>query len=99
MSQIRINISGIEDSMSSLDSAISHYTELIKKAEALNKQTSLGWKGKAALMFIKYVNWYLQNCKSFAEALKKFKKYAKEVVTDFESLDNECATFINNSFD
>lgn len=99
MSQIKINFSGIEESISSLNTIVSNYSDLLEKATAVKTQASSGWKGKAASAWTKVVEWVVSQCKESIKAINEFMRYARNVAADFESLDRDCATLINNSFD
>ena len=95
---IKIDYDGLTQQAATLKNLSASYEALVGRMSNLSSQMTAGWEGNASKAFLELMEKYIQQGKSLKEILDLMQSYAGDAVNTFQSVDQECANMINNSF-
>ena len=95
---IKIDYDGLTQQAATLKNLSAAYEALVGRKSNLSSQMTAGWEGNASKAFLELMEKYIQQGKSLKEILDLMQSYAGDAVNTFQSVDQECANMINNSF-
>ena len=98
MPDIRIDYDGLEQQASNIKGISDSYEGLNKQLEELKARIASGWEGKASNAYSEMMQNYTVKIAKMKGLLDKFAGTAREVNTNFQTVDQECANLIRNSF-
>ena len=98
MPNIRINYDGLEQQASNIKGISDSYEGLNKRLEELKVKTTSGWEGEASNAYSEMMQNYILKAAKMKGLLDKFAGIAKEVNINFQTVDQECAKLIRDSF-
>lgn len=98
MPRIKIDPEILRASSSKIASQISELNAYNGKLNGLLEDIHTKWQGDASNKYYNLMLNYSKKAKHMESVLAAFKKYSDTAVNKFESLDQECANRIRNSF-
>ena len=98
MAHIRIDYDGLAQQSSALKEYASTYESLCSRMKNMSDQISIAWEGEAAEQFARLMEQYQQQGRSVIEIIRTIQGYADTASNSFQSVDQECASLIRNSF-
>lgn len=98
MARITINFDGLTQQATTLGALTQNYETLNARMKNMSDIISTSWKGEASTAYQTLMTKYYSQAVKLVEILNAFRGYATQATTDFESLDNSCATMIRNAF-
>lgn len=98
MARIKIDPEILRASSSKIASLTSELNGYNSKLNSLLEDIHTKWRGNASNKYYNLMLTYKQKATHMENVLAAFKKYSDTAVNKFESLDQECANRIRNSF-
>lgn len=98
MARIRIDYDGLAQQSAALKNYTSTYENLCTRMKNMSDQISTGWEGEAANAFAQLMEQYRQQGSVITEIIQTIQGYADATSSSFQSVDQECANLIRNSF-
>lgn len=98
MPVIKIDPEILADSSKKIGAQITELNGFNIKLNALIEEIHEQWKGNASNKYYNLMLTYKQRATQMENILATFKKYADTTVNKFQTLDQECASRIRNSF-
>lgn len=98
MPKIKINEEILLSASKKVQNQISELNAYNGKLAGLLNEIHTGWIGKASNQYFDLMSTYHKKAVHMETLLAAFKKYADTAVTKFQTLDQDCANKINNSF-
>ena len=98
MPKIKINEEILLGAGKKVQTQISELNAYNTKLSGLLNEIHNGWVGKASNQYYDLMSQYHKKAVHMETLLAAFKKYSDTAVTKFQTLDQECANKINNSF-
>ena len=98
MARIRIDYDGLAQQSASLKNHASTYENLCIRMKNMSDQISSSWEGEAAAAFAQLMEQYRQKGKVITEIIQTIQGYADSTSNSFQTVDQECANLIRNSF-
>ena len=98
MSKIKINPEVLQSASQKIQAQMTELNAYNGKLAGLLDEIHTGWVGKASNQYYEVMKFYQKKAVYMESVLASFKKYADTAVNKFETLDQECANKINNSF-
>lgn len=98
MSRIVIDYEGLAQQSSALKNHMSTYDNLCSRMQSMSEQILSTWGGDAATAFSELMQQYLQQGKIISSVIDTMRGYADTTSSEFQTVDQECANLIRNSF-
>ena len=98
MARIKIDPETLSASSKKIAAQISELEAYNGKLNTLLEEIHTKWTGQASNKYYNLMLSYKKKAEHMVNVLIAFKKYADTAVNHFESLDQECANRIRNSF-
>lgn len=98
MAHIKINFEELNQREGELKNLIAAYEKLNSRTTVLTEQINAGWQGEASKAYLEMMQKYCQQAQKMVGILTAFKEYATGVATDFSEADQQCASWIRDSF-
>lgn len=98
MAHIRIDYDGLAQQSAALKNYASTYEGLCTRMKNMSDQIAATWDGQAANSFSTMMQKYLQQGRIITEIIQEIQGYADTTSNQFQSVDQECASLIRNSF-
>lgn len=98
MARIKIDYDGLAQQSAALKNYASTYESLCTRMKNMSEQVSSTWEGAAATSFSNLMQQYLQQGSAITEIIQTIQGYADTTSNSFQSVDQECANLIRNSF-
>lgn len=98
MANIRIDYDGLAQQASVLKGYASTYESLCARMKNISDQVASGWEGQAANAFTENMTGYLRQGSVISEIIQTVQGYADDTSNSFQTVDQECASLIRNSF-
>lgn len=98
MSHIKIDYDGLAQQSAALKNYESTYQALCTRMKNISDEISSTWEGEASEAFKETMQTYLQQGTAITEIIKNIHGYADTISSSFQSVDQECAALIRNSF-
>ena len=95
MAHIKIDYDGLEQQSSALKNYQSTYENLCTRMKNMSDQVASTWEGSAATAFSQLMQQYQQQG---SHIIGTIQGYANTTKNSFQSVDQECANLIRNSF-
>jgi len=98
MARITIDFDGLMQQANALSTLTQSYETLNNRMNNLKNTIGTGWKGEASEAYLELMTKYHNQAVKLVEILDAFRSYASSAAGEFESLDNQCAAEVRNSF-
>lgn len=98
MARIKIDYDGLAQQSAALKNHAAAYESLCSRMKNMSDQISSTWEGGAADAFAQLMEQYRQQGKAITEIIQTIQGYADTTSNSFQSVDQECANLIRNSF-
>lgn len=98
MSRIRIDFDGLAQQSAALKNHAETYGSMCTRMKNMSEQAASSWEGEAAAAFTEIMQKYLQQGAAITEIIQTIQEYAAITSNSFQSIDQECAALIRNSF-
>lgn len=98
MARITIDFDGLMQQAKTLSTLTQSYESLNSRMNSLKNTIGTGWKGEASEAYMELMTKYHSQAVQLVEILEAFQSYATQAAEEFESLDNQCAAQIRNTF-
>ncbi len=98
MAHIKIDYDGLSQQAAALKNYQSTYENLCTRMRNMSDQISSTWEGSAATAFAQLMQQYQQQGAHISEIIGTIQGYADTTSNSFQSVDQECANLIRNSF-
>lgn len=95
---IKIDYDGLAQQSAALKNYSASYENLCSRMSALSGQIGSSWEGKASAAFTEMMQKYVQQGRILKEIIDAMGGYADEAGETFQTLDQQCASEIRNSF-
>ena len=98
MAIIKIDPEILKSASTQIASQTTELNGFNSKLNTLLEEIHEKWKGDSSNKYYNLMMMYKQKATHMENVLTAFKKYSDTAVSKFETLDNECASKIRNSF-
>lgn len=98
MAHIKIDYDGLSRQSAALKNHAATYETLCTRMKNMSEQVASSWEGDSAKEFSQLMNQYQQQGRAIMEIIQKIQGYADTTSNSFQSIDQECAHLIRNSF-
>lgn len=98
MAHIKIDYDAIAQQSAALKNHAATYESLCSRMQNMSNQISSTWEGGAADAFSQLMEQYRQQGRAITEIIQTIQGYADATSNSFQSVDQECANLIRNSF-
>jgi WXG100 family type VII secretion target len=98
MAKIRIDYDGLAQQSSALKSYATTYESLCTRMKNMSEQIATTWDGAAADAFAQLMEQYRQQGTAITEIIQTIQGYADTTSSSFQTVDQESANLIRNSF-
>ena len=98
MAKIKIDIDALVSNRSALVSQIQELAGYNRTLGTLIEEIKNNWEGGTSEDYYSMMRGYYNQAAKMMDVLQEFKKYADTTINKFETLDNQSASRIRNSF-
>ena len=98
MAQIKIDFDALMDKASAIQNCTQEYSALMGRMKNMAATIGENWEGEASRAFAAMMSKYNMEAAKMTDVLEGVRKYAADVVTDVQELDQRCAGRIRGSF-
>ena len=98
MAKITVDVEALRSNKSVLDTRIQEIEQYNGELKTLIEQIKSGWSGKSADSYYTMMWMYTKHAEEMKHVLEQFRDYVNTAANKFETMDQNAATRIRNSF-